>query len=93
MEVILFLMIPTLLAFFLSDLDSASLSDKGRDKMKDDILKIEKSLNLTNTHHEIELDRMSDRNLTNLYRDLGDKFDCYIEERNAKDNKKALEDF
>ena len=64
-----------------------------RKKMIDSILQIEKILNLNDTHYEIELDRMSDQDLTKLYQDLGEKFDRYISERNADNNKKALEDF
>lgn len=64
-----------------------------RKKMIDSILQIEKILNLNDTHYEIELDRMSDQDLANLYQDLGEKFDHYIVERNADHNKKALEDF
>lgn len=64
-----------------------------RAKMKRSILEIEKILNLSDTHIDIELDRMSDQDLTNLYQDLGEKFDHYIVERNAKNNKQALEDF
>ena len=73
-----------------NDRDTNQIS---RDKMIESILDIEKILNLSDTHHEIELDRMSDQDLTDLYRDLGDKFDLYIIERNAKNNKQALEDF
>lgn len=64
-----------------------------RTKMKRSILEIEDILNLSDTHIDIELDRMSDQDLTNLYRDLGEKFDYYIIEQNAANNKKSLEDF
>lgn len=64
-----------------------------RTKMKRSILEIEDILNLSDTHIDIELDRMSDQDLTNLYQDLGEKFDHSIIERNAKNNKQALEDF
>lgn len=64
-----------------------------RKTMIDSILKIEKILNLNDTHYEIELDRMSDQDLTKLYQDLEEKFDRYIAERNADNNKKSLEDF
>lgn len=93
MEIILFLMIPTLLAFFLSDLEIERSSKTTRSEMKDNILEIEKILNLIDTHYEIELNRMSDRELTNLYRELNERFDQYVEERNADNNKKALEGF
>lgn len=73
-----------------NDRDTNQIS---RDKMIESILDIEKILNLTDAHHKIELDRMSDQDLTKLYQDLGDKFDLYIIERNAANNKKALEDF
>lgn len=92
MEAVLILM---LIGAFLSLL-SFGLStpkDIARDKMKRSILEIEKILNLSDTHIDIELDRMSDQDLTNLYQDLGEKFDHYIIERNAKNNKNALEDF
>ena len=64
-----------------------------RTKMKRSILEIEDILNLSDTHIDIELDRMSAQDLTNLYRDLGEKFDYYIIEQNAANNKKSLEDF
>ena len=64
-----------------------------RAKMKRSILEIEKILNLSDTHIDIELDRMSDQDLAKLYQDLREKFDQYIIERNAKNNKQALEDF
>ena len=64
-----------------------------RTKMTDSILKIEKILNLSDTHIDIELDRMSDQDLAKLYQDLGEKFDQYIIEQNAANNKKSLEDF
>lgn len=92
MEVVLILM---LIGAFLSLLSFSVDSSKeiDRDKTKESILKIEKILNLSDTHIDIELDRMSDQDLTNLYKDLGEKFDHYIIERNAKNNKQALEDF
>lgn len=92
MEAILILL---LIGSFLSLLSFGVDSPKeiARDKMKESILKIEKILNLSDTHIDIELDRMSDQDLTNLYQDLGEKFDHYIIERNAKNNKQALEDF
>ena len=74
--------------------DPARINPKiDRKKMIDSILQIEKILNLSNTHLEIELDLMSDQDLTNLYRNSVEKFDRYIAERNADNNKKALEDF
>ena len=92
MEVVLILM---LIGAFLSLLSFSVDSSKeiDCDKTKESILKIEKILNLSDTHIDIELDRMSDQDLTNLYKDLGEKFDHYIIERNAKNNKQALEDF
>lgn len=92
MEAILILM---LIGAFLSLLSFGVDSSKeiDRDKMKESILKIEKILNFSDTHIDIELDRMSDRELSRLYHDLGEKFDYYISERNAASNKKALEDF
>lgn len=64
-----------------------------RTKMKRSILEIEDILNLSDTHIDIELDRMSDQDLAKLYQDLGEKFDYYIIEQNAANNKKSLEDF
>ena len=93
MEGIAFLLLLTLFVMFLSSFEPESTSKIDRDKMIQSILEIEKILNLSDTHHEIELDRMSDQDLTKLYQDLGDKFDLYIIERNAASNKKALEDF
>ena len=92
MEVVLILL---LIGSFLSLLSFGVDSPKeiARDKMKESILKIEKILNLSDTHIDIELDRMSDQDLANLYQDLGEKFDRYIIERNAKNNEQALEDF
>lgn len=77
--------------------NSASNASNNREikraKMKRSILEIEDILNLSDTHIDIELDRMSDQDLTNLYRDLGEKFDYYSIEQNAANNKKSLEDF
>ena len=92
MEGVAILLLIALFVLFLS-VGEISPSKIARDKMKDSILKIEKILNLNDTHYEIELDRMSDQDLTKLYQDLGEKFDRYIAERNADNNKKALEDF
>lgn len=92
MPIILLLLTLVCIAVILSD-PSRINPRIDRKKMTDSILKIEKILNLDDAHHEIELDRMSDQDLTNLYRDLGEKFDHYIIERNAKNNKNALEDF
>ena len=64
-----------------------------RTKMKRSILEIEDILNLSDTHIDIELDRMSDQDLAKLYQDLGEKFDHYIIEQNAANNKKSLENF
>ena len=64
-----------------------------RTKMKRSILEIEDILNLSDTHIDIELDRMSDQDLAKLYQDLGEKFDHYIIEQNAANNKKSLEGF
>lgn len=93
MTAIAFLMLLTLFVMFLSSLETESSGKIDRDKMKNSILEIEKILNITDTRHEIELDRMSDQDLTRIYQDLGEKFDLYIHERNAKNNKNALEDF
>lgn len=92
MSIILLLIALVCIALILSD--PARLNSRiDRKKMIDSILKIEKILNLNDTHYEIELDRMSDQDLTKLYQDLGEKFDRYIAERNSDNNKKALEDF
>lgn len=93
MEAVLIIMALTILAILAFSVETGSSSKLSRDKMKESILEIEKILNLDNNHHEIELDRMSEQDLTNLYQDLGEKFDHYIVERNAKNNKQALEDF
>lgn len=93
MEAILVIMLLTLIVVFLHSLEFGSSSKISRDKMIESILDIEKILNLSDTHIDIELDRMSDQDLTNLYLDLGEKFDHSIIERNAKNNKQALEDF
>lgn len=77
--------------------NSASNASNNREikraKMKRSILEIEDILNLSDTHIDLELDRMSDQDLTNLYKDLGEKFDHYIIEQIAANNKKSLEDF
>lgn len=93
MTAIAFLMLLTLFVMFLSSLETESSSKIDHEKMKRSILDIEKILNLSDTHHEIGLDRMSDQDLTRLYQDLGEKFDLYIIERNSKNNNQALEDF
>ena len=92
MDIILTLMILMLLAIFLS-VNISSPDEIARATMKESILKIERILRLKDYHYEVELDRMSDEDLTNLYQELGEKFDTYIRERNAANNKKALEDF
>lgn len=92
MDIILTLMILALLAIFLST-NISSADEIARNTMKESILKIERILRLTNYHYEVELDRMSDEDLTNLYRDLGEKFDTYIRERNTMNNEQALEEF
>ena len=92
MDIILTLMILTLLAIFLST-NISSADEIARNTMKESILKIERILRLTNYHYEVELDRMSDEDLTELYQDLGEKFDTYIRERNTMNNEQALEEF
>lgn len=92
MPIILVLITLVCIVVILSDL--ARINPRiDRKTMIDSILKIEKILNLNDTHYEIELDRMSDQDLTKLYQDLAEKFDRYIAERNADNNKKSLEDF
>lgn len=93
MEVVLFLMILTLIVIFLSSFETRGSIKIDRNKMKKSILEIEKLLGLADTHLEIELDRMSDQDLSELYLKSGEKFDLYIHERNADNNKQALEDF
>ena len=95
MEGIAIFLILALLMLITSNSTSNTINNREikRAKMKRSILEIEKILNLSDTHIDIELDRMSDQDLTNLYQDLGEKFDHYIVERNAKNNKQALEDF
>lgn len=92
MDIILTLMILILLAIFLFT-NISSPDEIARATMKESILKIERILRLKDYHYEVELDRMSDEDLTNLYQELGEKFDTYIRERNAANNKKSLEDF
>ena len=72
MDIILTLMILGLLAIFLST-NISSADEIARNTMKESILKIERILRLTNYHYEVELDRMSDQDLTDLYQDLGEK--------------------
>lgn len=92
MSIILLLLALVCIAVILSDL--ARINPRiDRKTMIESILQIEKILDLNDTHYEIELDRMSDQDLNNLYQELGEKFDHYIIERNAKNNKQALEDF
>ena len=64
-----------------------------RAKMKRSILEIEDILSLKDSHLSIELDLMSDQELSELYHESKSKFDSYITERNAANNKKALEEF
>ena len=92
MDIILTLTILMLLAIFLS-VNISSPDEIARATMKESILKIERILRLTDYHYEVELDRMSDEDLTELYQDLGEKFDTYIRERNAQNNEQALEEF
>lgn len=95
MEGIAIILILALLMLVISN--SASNTSNNReinlDKMKKSILDIEKILNLNDAHHEIELDLMSDQELSELYHESKSKFDSYITERNAANNKKALEEF
>lgn len=92
MSIILLLLALVCIAVILSD--PARINPRiDRKTMIESILQIEKILDLNDTHYKIELDRMSDQDLTNLYQDLGEKFDHYIIERNAKNNMQALEDF
>lgn len=92
MEVVLVLMLVPLLMIFLSA-NISSPDEIARTTMKESILKIERILRLKDYHYEVELDRMPDEELSKLYSDLGEKFDLYIRERNAANNKKSLEDF
>ena len=92
MSIILLLLALVCIAVILSD--PARINPRiDRKTMIESILQIEKILDLNDTHYEIELDRMSDQDLNNLYQELGEKFDHYIIKRNAKNNKQALEDF
>lgn len=92
MSIILLLLALVCIAVILSD--PARINPRiDRKTMIESILQIEKILDLNDTHYKIELDRMSDQDLNNLYQELGEKFDTYIIERNAKNNKQALEDF
>ena len=92
MSIILLLLALVCIAVILSD--PARINPRiDRKTMIESILQIEKILNLKDYHYEVELDRMSDEDLTNLYQELGEKFDTYIRERNAANNKKSLEDF
>lgn len=92
MSIILLLLALVCIAVILSD--PARINPRiDRKTMIESILQIEKILDLNDTHYKIELDRMSDQDLNNLYQELGEKFDTYIRERNAASNKKALEDF
>lgn len=92
MSIILLLLALVCIAVILSD--PARINPRiDRKTMIESILQIEKILDLNDTHYKIELDRMSDQDLNNLYQELGEKFDHYIIERNAKNNKQALEDF
>lgn len=95
MESTAIILILALLMFVISNSASSTSNNREiiRAKMKRSILEIEKILDLSDTHIDIELDRMSDEELSKLYSDLGEKFDTYICERNAASNKKALEDF
>lgn len=92
MDIILTTMILALLAIFLFT-NISSADEIARNTMKESILKIERILRLTNYHYEVELDRMSDEDLTELYQDLGEKFDTYIRERNTMNNEQVLEEF
>lgn len=92
MSIILLLLALVCIAVILSD--PARINPRiDRKTMIESILQIEKILDLNDTHYEIELDRMSDQDLNNLYQDLGEKFDQYIIERNAANNNQALEEF
>lgn len=55
-----------------------------RSKTIESILEIESVLNLSDYHYKVELDRMSDADLSDLYEDLGHKLDAFTAEKNAK---------
>lgn len=92
MSIILLLLALVCIAVILSD--PARINPRiDRKTMIESILQIEKILNLNDTHYKIELDLMSDRELSELYQESKSKFEIYIRERNAAHNKKALEEF
>ena len=62
-------------------------------KMTNDILEMEDIMSLSNSHYRSELNLMREDELSKLYRDLEEKFNLYIERRNAEQNHQALEDF
>ena len=55
-----------------------------RSKTIESILEIESVLNLSDYHYKVELDRMSDSDLSTLYEDLCHKLDAFTADKNAK---------
>ena len=98
MEGIAIILILTLIMLVISNSASNTSNTSNnreinRAKMKRSILEIEDILSLKDSHLAIELDLMSDQELSDLYHESKSKFEIYISERNADNNKKALEDF
>lgn len=95
MEGIAIILILALLMLVISNSASNTSNNReiNRAKMKRSILEIEDILSLKDSHLAIELDLMSDQELSDLYHESKSKFEIYISERNADNNKKALEDF
>lgn len=95
MEGIAIILILVLLMLVISNNASNTINNReiNRAKMKRSILEIEDILSLKDSHLAIELDLMSDQELSKLYHESKSKFEIYISERNADNNKKALEDF
>ena len=95
MEGIAIILILALLMLVISNsaINTGNNREINRAKMKRSILEIEDILSLKDSHLAIELDLMSDQELSDLYHESKSKFEIYISERNANNNKKALEDF
>lgn len=84
MIISLILVFLLLLASLANIIRSENVVKIDRPKTIESILEIESVLNLSDTHYKVELDRMSDADLSTLYEDLGQKLDAFTAEKNAK---------
>ena len=84
------MIIPLILAFLLllaslvNIIRSENVVKIDRPKTIEAILEIESVINLSDPHYKVELDRMSDADLSALYEDLGQNLNVFTAKKNAK---------